>query len=227
MLLDNLKSVLSTPIDSEIKSDVSYRLASVLVVIYGKSPKIIMTEKPKSMKLHAGEISFPGGKIDVNDANLLETALRETNEEIGLNILKDQVVGQLLPVSTLNSGFLILPFVSILDEIPPLVSNSEVEKIFHMPLDSLLGTIAKDTDPSHNLIDEMFTFEYQAQIVWGASARILKQIENKLYLWDSFKKSFSCLNIYGCTQVLSEKNSSAKKNKAGFRSTSLDYSKNQ
>ncbi len=182
MLLDNLKSVLSTPIDSEIKSDVSYRLASVLVVIYGKSPKIIMTEKPKSMKLHAGEISFPGGKIDVNDANLLETALRETNEEIGLNISKDQVVGQLLPVLTLNSGFLILPFVSILDEIPPLVSNSEVEKIFHMPLDSLLGTIAKDTDPSHNLIDEMFTFEYQAQIVWGASARILKQIENKLHL---------------------------------------------
>ena len=182
MLLDNLKSVLSTPIDSEIKSDVSYRLASVLVVIYGKSPKIIMTEKPKSMKLHAGEISFPGGKIDVNDANLLETALRETNEEIGLNILKDQVVGQLLPVSTLNSGFLILPFVSILDEIPPLVSNSEVEKIFHMPLDSLLGTIAKDTDPSHNLIDEMFTFEYQAQMVWGASARILKQIKNKLHL---------------------------------------------
>ena len=182
MLLDNLKSVLSTPIDSEIKSDVSYRLASVLVVIYGKSPKIIMTEKPKSMKLHAGEISFPGGKIDVNDANLLETALRETNEEIGLNISKDQVVGQLLPVLTLNSGFLILPFVSILDEIPPLVSNSEVEKSFHMPLDSLLGTIAKDTDPSHNLIDEMFTFEYQAQIVWGASARILKQIENKLHL---------------------------------------------
>jgi 8-oxo-dGTP pyrophosphatase MutT (NUDIX family) len=182
MLLDNLKSVLSTPIDSEIKSDVSYRLASVLVVIYGKSPKIIMTEKPKSMKLHAGEISFPGGKIDVNDADLLETALRETNEEIGLNISKDQVVGQLLPVLTLNSGFLILPFVSILDEIPPLVSNSEVEKIFHMPLDSLLGTIAKDTDPSHNLIDEMFTFEYQAQIVWGASARILKQIENKLHL---------------------------------------------
>ena len=104
----------------EIKSDVSYRLASVLVVIYGKSPKIIMTEKPKSMKLHAGEISFPGGKLDVNDSNLLETALRETNEEIGLNISKDQVVGQLLPVSTLNSGFLILPFVSILDEIPTL-----------------------------------------------------------------------------------------------------------
>jgi len=77
---------------------------------------------------------------------------------------------------------LILPFVSILDEIPQLVSNSEVETIFHMPLDALLKTITKDTDPNHNPVDEMYTFEYQAQIVWGASARILKQIENKLHL---------------------------------------------
>ena len=182
MLLDNLKSVLSTPIDSEIKSDVSYRLASVLVVIYGKSPKIIMTEKPKSMKLHAGEISFPGGKIDVNDADLLETALRETSEEIGLDVSKDQIVGQLTPVMTLNSGFLIFPFVSILKEIPSLITNSEVEKILHIPLNPLLQTISKDVDPSHNLKDEMYTFEYQNQIVWGASARILKQIENKLHL---------------------------------------------
>ena len=182
MLLNDLKSVLSTSINPEITSDANYRLASVLVVIYDQCPKIIMTEKPKSMKLHAGEISFPGGKLDVDDSNLLETALRETNEEIGLNISKDQVVGQLRPVSTLNSGFLILPFVSILDQIPPLTSNSEVEKIFHMPLDSLLKTARKDTDQNHNLVGEMYTFEYQAQIVWGASARILKQIENKLHL---------------------------------------------
>ena len=59
-----------------------------------------MTEKPKSMKFHAGEISFPGGKFDVNDSDLLETALRETNEEIGLDVSKDQVIGQLTPVMT-------------------------------------------------------------------------------------------------------------------------------
>ena len=64
MLLDDLKSVLSTSIVPEIKDTVGYRLASVLVVIYDSSPKIIMTEKPQSMKLHAGEISFPGGKLD-------------------------------------------------------------------------------------------------------------------------------------------------------------------
>ena len=64
ILLDDLKSIFSTSIVPEIKDTVGYRLASVLVVIYDSSPKIIMTEKPKSMKLHAGEISFPGGKLD-------------------------------------------------------------------------------------------------------------------------------------------------------------------
>ena len=182
MLLDKLKSPLSTQINPKIESDGKYRLASVLVVIYGKEPIVVMTEKPKHMKFHAGEISFPGGKLDVADFDLLETALRETSEEIGLKISKNQVIGQLSPVRTLNSGFLILPFVSILDEIPQLVSNSEVETIFHMPLDTLLKTITKDTDPNHNPVDEMYTFEYQAQIVWGASARILKQIESKLHL---------------------------------------------
>ena len=180
MFLDDSKSVLSTPINPEIQSDMGYRLASVLVVIYGKSPKIIMTEKPKSMKLHAGEISFPGGKLDVNDSNLLETALRETREEIGLVISKDQVIGQLDPVVTLNSGFLILPFLTMLNELPSLVPNSEVEKILHIPLNLLLETIKKDSDPNHNPTDEMCTFEYRGQIVWGASARILKQVKNTL-----------------------------------------------
>ena len=180
MHFDKLKSILSNPINPEIQSDVDYKLAAVLVVIYGETPTIIMTEKPKSMKFHAGEISFPGGKLDTNDSNLLDTALRETSEEIGLNISKNDVIGQLKPVKTLTTGFLILPFVSMLEEIPPLVTNSEVEKILHIPLNPFLETVAKDSDPSHNLMNEMYTFEYQNQIVWGASARILKQIENTL-----------------------------------------------
>ena len=177
ILLNDLKSALSTTINPEIETDGKYRLASVLVVIYGKDPFVVMTEKPKHMKFHAGEISFPGGKLDSTDSDLLQTALRETREEIGLTISQDQVIGQLEPVVTLNSGFLILPFVSIINEIPPLIANCEVEKIFHIPLESFLKTAARDPDPSHNIIQEMYTFEYQNQIVWGASARILKQIQ--------------------------------------------------
>ncbi len=178
MLLDDLKPTLSSPVNPRMETDGKYRLASVLVVIYGKEPIVIMTEKPKHMKFHAGEISFPGGKLDVNDSDLLQTALRETREEIGLVIARPQVIGQLEPVITLNSGFMILPFVSVIDEIPALVTNSEVEKIFHIPLESFLRTVADDPNPSHNLIQAMYTFEYENQIVWGASARILKQIQN-------------------------------------------------
>ena len=180
MNLDDLKFELSKPVNPKIDYDEKYRLASVLVVIYGKEPKIVMTEKPQGMKFHAGEISFPGGKIEDDDLDLLHTALRETHEEIGLEISREQVIGQLEPVVTLNSGFLILPFISIIDEIPPLSSNREVEKIFHIPFEPFLQTMAKDPDPSHNIIQEMYTFEYQNQIVWGASARILKQIRNIL-----------------------------------------------
>ena len=180
MLLENLKSILTTSLNPKITNDKNYKLASVLVVIYGKEPVVIMTEKPKSMKFHAGEISFPGGKLNSSDSDLLETALRETREEIGLMISKDQVIGQLEPVVTLNSGFLILPFVSIVDSVPPLSTNAEVEKIFHIPLESFLKTMEVDPDPSHNIIQEMYTFEYEKKIVWGASARILKQIQNCL-----------------------------------------------
>ena len=180
MLLDDLKSILSSPINPKLETDGRYRLASVLVVIYGKEPIVVMTEKPKHMKFHAGEISFPGGKLDNNDSDLLETALRETCEEIGLIITRDQVIGQLEPVITLNSGFLILPFVSVIDKIPTLAANAEVEKIFHIPLEPFLKTMANDPNPSHNIIQEMYTFEYQNQIVWGASARILKQLQNQL-----------------------------------------------
>jgi len=180
MNLTHLKSILSNSINLDMPIDKKYRLASVLVIIYGDDPIVVMTEKPKHLKFHAGEISFPGGKFDDSDDDLLETALRETSEEIGITITRDQVIGQLDSVITLNSGFLIFPFVAVLEKIPPLSANAEVEKIFHIPLNSFLKTVVKDPDPTHNIIQEMFTFEYQNQIVWGASARILKQIQISL-----------------------------------------------
>lgn len=180
LTLEKIESLFSTPIDPILENTKKYRLASILVIIYGQEPKVVMTEKPKNMKFHAGEISFPGGKLDASDSDLLDTALRETTEEIGLTITRDQVVGQLDPVVTLNSGFLILPFISVINEIPKLSANCEVEKIFHIPLEPFLKTMAQDPDPAHNIIQEMYTFEYQNKIVWGASARILKQIHSGL-----------------------------------------------
>ena len=176
MEIGKLKTALSSKISTEIFDDGKNKLASVMIVIYGTDPIIIMTEKPDTMNFHAGEISFPGGKFDDGDNDLLDTALRETKEEIGLEILRNKVIGQLKPVTTLNSGFKIIPFVSILDSMPQLRANHEVKTILHIPMIPFLKTLADDTDLNHKSIQEMYTFIFKNKIVWGASARMLKQI---------------------------------------------------
>jgi hypothetical protein len=90
------------------------------------------------------------------------------------------VIGQLKPVTTLNSGFTITPFIVMLDELPSIVPNSEIESILRMPLFSFLKTIEDDKDPSHKSILEMYTFKFQDHLIWGASARMLKQILVKI-----------------------------------------------
>jgi len=180
MDMNQLKKALSMGFSTQINHDKKTRLASVLIIIYGSEPVIIMTEKPKSMNMHAGEISFPGGKLIDEDYDLLETALRETKEEIDLTVTREQVLGQLEPVITLNSGFTITPFVCYLDTIPQLTANSEVEDILHIQLFPFLKTMSDDPNPEHKSIQEMYTFTHQKKIIWGASARMLKQIKKQL-----------------------------------------------
>jgi 8-oxo-dGTP pyrophosphatase MutT (NUDIX family) len=176
-----LKSALSSDINPGIIHDGKNKIASVLVVIYGRDePHVIMTEKPKYLKFHAGEISFPGGKYEKDDSDLLDTAIRETREEIGLEISRYQVIGQLESVVTLNSRFKIMPFVCIIDKVSDLLANSEVEEIFHIPLTSFLSTIKEESIRINDMTEKMYTFDYKGKIVWGASARILKQIDERL-----------------------------------------------
>ena len=161
-------------------SDGKNKLAAVLIIIYGDKPEILMTKKPITLMHHGGEISFPGGKISEIDSDLLDTALRETEEETGLKISRGDIVGQLKQVITLNSGFTILPFICMLDSIGHLVPNSEVESFLHIPLLPFLETLENDLDPKHNSIQEMYTFTFENKVIWGASARMLKQITEKI-----------------------------------------------
>ena len=139
-----------------------------------------MIKKPITMNHHGGEIAFPGGKISKEDCDLLDTAIRETNEETGITITREQISGQLKPVTTLNSRFIILPFVCILDEINELIPNSEVDEFLKIPLFPFLQTLSNDSDPKHNSIQEMYTFTFENKVIWGASARMLKQITEKI-----------------------------------------------
>ena len=176
MYLDEIRTALSSKIFPEILVKEKSKLASVLIVIFDSEPKILMTKKSTHLKIHAGEIAFPGGKLDEGDKDLLYTSLRETKEELDLDITKQQIIGQLQPVTTLNSGFTITPFIALVDELPKLKDNFEVESILYIPLVPFLKTLKDDLDPYHKSIQEMYTFTYENNLVWGASARMLKQI---------------------------------------------------
>ncbi len=154
--------------------------ASILAVIYGEEPHILMTKKPKDLRVHAGEISFPGGKREEADADMLDTALRETREEIGLDVPRRSVVGQLEPVTTLSTGFRITPFVAVVDDVSGMHANTEVERIFEIPLEPLLRTMSDDPDPGHRFARDMFVFTFDGGTVWGASARVLNQMATRL-----------------------------------------------
>lgn len=176
----NLKQILTNSVSPKVVDDSTSKLAAVMIIIFGNEPMLLMTERPKTMNHHAGEISFPGGTWQKDDGDLLGTAIRETREELGIEISKSMIIGQLNTVTTLNSGFKITPFIAVLDELPTIIPNSEIASVLTIPLFSLLKTIEDDKDPSHKSILEMYTFKFQNHLIWGASARMLKQILVKI-----------------------------------------------
>jgi len=178
--LEKIGNSLSSKINPVLPDDKKTKFASVLILIFEESSNILMIKKPITMNHHGGEIAFPGGKISDEDSDLLDTAIRETREETGISVTRNQIIGQLKPVTTLNSGFTILPFICIVNKVNDFSPNSEVEEFFEIPLISLLQTLSNDEDPEHNSIQEMYTFTFQNHVIWGASARMLKQITDKL-----------------------------------------------
>ena len=171
--------------------------AAVLVAVCawglpGGEPTVLMTRKRAGLRVHAGEISFPGGKPDPADADLLETALRETREEVNLDVGRGQVVGQLDAVGTAGTGFAILPFAAVVGGCAGgkgggasargslRAAAGEVDEIIEFPLGPLLATMSPDGNPLHRSAHEMLTFSLGGRTVWGASARILGQVARRL-----------------------------------------------
>ncbi|MGH2879720.1 MAG: NUDIX hydrolase [Solirubrobacteraceae bacterium] len=158
-------------------------LAAVLVPLF-RDPegelRLVLTKRRADLRRHAGEISFPGGRRDANDADLTETALREAEEEIGLPRGEARVIAALTPTSTFATNYTIHPFVAVLAHDPRprrwRASEHEVETV----LEPLLGSLASAR--GRTMISRRgFTFETDAylfddQVVWGATARIFDDL---------------------------------------------------
>lgn len=159
--------------------------ASVLVAVTDnpRAPAIILTRRALTMNSHAGEVAFPGGKKDVADADLLVTALRESEEEIGLPRALVQVVGQMSPLRS-RAGLKVTPWVGIVPHDVQLTPNPhELDAIFHVPIAYLLAT-----PPQHEhrvrWMERDFvmpSWHYEGQIIWGLTAYIIADLLNVVY----------------------------------------------
>ncbi len=151
--------------------------AAVLVPVYDwpGSPGLLMTERRADLRRHAGEISFPGGRRDQGE-HLIDTALREAEEEIGLPGAEVEIIGALPPVGTFVTGYRINAFVGVIEPPESLALSpnpDEVEAILRAPLDDLLETRTQRRVPQSRIPLRTDTFEAEGRLIWGATARIL------------------------------------------------------
>jgi len=138
-------------------------------------PSVVFTERTAHLPRHAGEISFPGGMPDPGDDELQSTALRETQEEIGVDPEEVEVLGVLEPLPTFVTGILIVPFVGLLLERPAFVPNpGEIAEIIEVPLARLDAVEAQMEWNRDGRTWIGFSYEVDGKTIWGATGRILK-----------------------------------------------------
>jgi 8-oxo-dGTP pyrophosphatase MutT (NUDIX family) len=150
--------------------------AGVIVpVIGGSEPTVLLTRRTDLVRHHKGEVSFPGGVRHAEDPDLLTTALRETEEELGIPPEGFDVLGLLPPVHTVVSGYVIVPFVALLPERPELtLSPVEIDEVLEVPVAALAHAErevqAIDGDGATR---GWFAYEVEGHVVWGATGRIV------------------------------------------------------
>ena len=152
--------------------------AAVLIPLFLKNGAlhVLFTRRTESVEHHKGQISFPGGAADPGDADAIATALRETEEEIGLARASVEVLGVLDDYAT-PSGYSITPVVGFVQTIPHFTPSShEVAEVFDVPLDFFLD---KNNERTVNVIRmkkmrEVYFYNYGEYEIWGVTAAILR-----------------------------------------------------
>jgi len=158
--------------------------SSVLLLLYIENQELnaCLIKRPSHMKHHAGQIALPGGRIEKGET-ALETALRETWEEIGITSDQIEILGSLSEIYVQVSRFQIHPFVGWLNKKPGFVINKyEVEKMIYFPLKNMKNSFAEVELETITGTLKVPCFKFEDEIIWGATAMILLEFADVLGL---------------------------------------------
>jgi 8-oxo-dGTP pyrophosphatase MutT (NUDIX family) len=137
----------------------------------------VFTERRPDLRRHPGEISFPGGRRDDEDADLCATALREAHEEIGLPPDAVELIGALQPTPTFVTNYAIYPFVGLIEPgFAWVLAEAEVGRVLELPVAALRAGRARRRLVRRGMPFRTDTYEVEGTVVWGATARIVADL---------------------------------------------------
>jgi 8-oxo-dGTP pyrophosphatase MutT (NUDIX family) len=157
--------------------------AAVLVALHLADGRThaVFTKRREDMRRHPGEISFPGGRADETDDDLLATALREAEEEIGLPRDRVEILGALQPTPTIATGYAVYPFVGLIEPGHAwTLSPREVAAVLELSLDDLRDGYARRRLLRRGLPIRTETYVVGDELIWGATARMLADLFDRL-----------------------------------------------
>ena len=160
--------------------DESLTPSAVIVPLFHSEGEchLLFTERSDEVNFHKGQICFPGGTWEPGDASLLDTALREVNEEIGLDAKDVEILGELDDNLTVTSGYVISPFVAFIPYPYTFrVDGREIKRVFSVPLSALMdeAILREEYQTFDDKTMPVYFYEYEGHVIWGATARILRQ----------------------------------------------------
>lgn len=175
--LERLTHALSAHQPARVRVADAREAAVLIPIVAVPEPTLIFTQRSDTVGSHKGQISFPGGSIDPEDPNMKCTALRETEEEIGLDPDSVKIIGELDTFPTFVSGYVVTPYVGWLAEEPSLTPNpAEVERLLHVPIAHLSNEIRRDAGFEHGgRVYPTEAWVWEDNVIWGVTARIVRQ----------------------------------------------------
>jgi 8-oxo-dGTP pyrophosphatase MutT (NUDIX family) len=156
------------------------RPAGVLIPVLERksAPSVLLTQRSAELKHHAGQISFPGGRMEDSDDDVVHAALRETHEEVGIEPGAVSVIGYLDPMATVT-GYAVTPVIGLVaPETPLVLDRTEVDYAFEVPLAFLLdrrNELACEREWEGQRIPTT-EFHYEGRKIWGATAQMLVEL---------------------------------------------------